>query len=244
MIDDRIKEAFENPRTYCSGIMLLLIDRFGSEVLDWEPATIEMELSALGIRMNQLLSDKINAGLALIGTDLYFKSIDGFNAVNTAFSLKPVDTRAFRPLSLDDIMWGVTEAKFLLGPADYDLQEYGHDIALYTGLSLSVEGITNPPAMLAFAEFDAGEIDKRDQALMNDLPFAEAYWQRQEQARKELNDAASIKLTDLLKQLQDLPLKNAVPDLRERIDNILKDIQGEPDETGTQTENQDNAPSA
>lgn len=204
-----IAARLSDPALFCSSAVILLIDQFGTEVLEWEPASIYTELEErFKVKVTGLLADKINAACALLSSDLYHKSLEAFTAVNTAFNLKPVSTTEFSVCTLDDIMWGVTEARLLEGPEIFDAAGFSHDIAGYTAMLLSAEGITKPPAMLKFAEYDPGELDRRGIALAGDPMMAEAYWGRQEDERAKLERGAEETLRALLREVETLPLTN------------------------------------
>jgi hypothetical protein len=112
-------------------------------------------------------------------------------------------------------MWGCTEARLLEGPELFDKGGFSHDIAGYTAELLSSEGITKPPDILKFAEFNPAELDQRALTLSTDPVVAEAYWTTQEEARKGLEDFALKNMKDLIKEIESLPLKNgeaAIPE--------------------------------
>ena len=112
-------------------------------------------------------------------------------------------------------MWGLTEARMLEGPAMFDEAEFSHDIARYTAELLSVEGITKPPELMKYAEYEPGELDQRSLTLAGDAMAAEAYWGRQEEERVKLEELATKNLEALLEEVTTLPLKNGKASLPE-----------------------------
>lgn len=209
MYPESVAEKFRDPALFCSSVLILLIDTFGTEVIEWEPESIYAELEdRFKLHITRQLADKINAATALLSSNLYHKSLEAFTTINTAFNFKTVDNREFNFCTLEDVMWGATEARLLEGPDAFDKEGFTHEIGGYTGELLSVEGITKPPTILRFAEFDPAELDQRDLALAGDVVTAEAYWSRQEEENKKLEDLAARNMDALIKEVSTLPLKN------------------------------------
>ena len=209
MHKEQVHEALSKPDLYCSSVLLLLSDNIGPEVGEWEPESIYTELHTMfDIEADKLLADKINASLTLVGTDLYHKSLEAFTSLNTVMNFKYADFHSFTPNTMEDLIWGVTEARLIEGGKDFDVQGFSHDISRYTALTLSAEGLTKPPTILKFAEFDPGELDNRDMALAADPLIATTYWQRNDETMNVLNTYTVAKLKKLFEQLRTLPLKH------------------------------------
>jgi len=208
----KVAEILADPATHCSSVLTILVDSFGTEVLGWEPESVRMEMAdALGVNSPPLLTDKVNASFGLLTNDLYHKSLEAFTAINAALNRRAVSTTEFNMNTLDEILWGVTEARFLEGPATFDKAGFSHDIARYVGAMLSAEGIAKPPAVLGFAEYDEGEVDRRDLLLGSDAVLAEGYWRRQEDERGDLETRAASQFQGLLREVAGLPLRNGKP---------------------------------
>lgn len=212
-----VADALQDPSLFVSSVMVLLIDNFGTEVIHWEPESVETELyDVFKVNVTPALSDKINAGSALLASDLYHKSLEGFTAVNRALNLKPVSSEVFNDLTIDDLMWGCTEARMLEGPETFDASGFSHPIAGYAAQLLSAEGITKPPKILSFAEYPPEELDQRGIALAADPAAAQAYWARQADQNAELERRAAELLKELTEEIASLPLKHGkakLPDL-------------------------------
>jgi hypothetical protein len=201
--------ALQDPDLFASSALLILVDQFGTEAMDWEPETLNTELAdKFGIEPSRALMDKLNAALALLTTELFYKSLEAFTTVCMALSSGVVSSRTFNMADLDDVMWGVTEARLLEGKEVFDAADWSHDIARYVGVLLSQEGIARPPKILNFAEQDPREVEERDLILAADLMMAEAYWRRNDEAAGELEQVAMAKLDQLFQQVESLPLAN------------------------------------
>lgn len=203
-------DVFDDPGMFAGSLLLAAVDMFGTDVINWDPETIQTEIHGrLGVDLDQLTSNKLNAALGLLSGNMYFKSLPGFCAVNSALSFKSITPAEFQGCMIDDIAWGVTEAKLIMGSEDFDSQEFTHDIRHYTGEMLSLAGITSPPDFLGFAEFRVQETDERDVVLDDDPVMSAMYWDRQQSELDSLNSFVAGNMERLLQQLMLLPVSNA-----------------------------------
>ena len=116
-----IQAAFNDPGLFCTSALALVVDNFGVEALQWEPEAIEMEIEdRFDIKVNRLLSDKLHAAISFLSSDLYHKSVEAFLAINAAFNFRYVQDTIMNNCDAEAIMWGVTEARMLEGPEDFD----------------------------------------------------------------------------------------------------------------------------
>jgi len=222
---DIVKKTFENPELFSSCVLVLLFDKIGPEVVDWEPESIYTELyNKFHVNVTELLANKINASLALVGTDLYYKSLEAFISINNSFNFKYTDTSVFTPSSLEDIIWGVTEARFIEGSEEFDAQHFSHDIARYVAQMLSAEGMTKPPTILKFDEYDPTELDNRDLVLASDPIIAQTYWKRNDELLAGLNTFVVTKLKKLFEQLHTLPVEYS-PEAKNKLQVLLTNME-------------------
>jgi hypothetical protein len=202
-------QIFLNEKAYGTALLTAYLDAYGAEALEWDPATVEMELrDAAGTTPSPAVLDRLNAAMSLLTTNLFHISLEGFSTVSNALNFGPVYGDTFVPCNVEDIMWGCTEARLLEGGEDFDKQGFSHDIALFAGRQLSLEGVTKPPTLLQFAEFDPELLDSTELALTQDAFLNEVYTKRQFEARDELDRLAKFRLRDLLVQVQGLKLAN------------------------------------
>lgn len=202
-----LSKALEDPGLRCSCALVLCVDHFGDGMINWDPLTVQMELKdLLGHDPDEALLDKINAASALLANDNYHRALEVFLPLNAAFNLRRPSTTALSYNSVDDIMWGLTEARLLEGGEEFESAGFDDRIARVVGLQLSTEGITKPPQIMKFAQFDEAELDNRDLGLAGDALMSETYWRRQDTLIDELNQYATDRLQELFRQLAALPL--------------------------------------
>jgi hypothetical protein len=215
-----VREWLEDPALFATSAMALLVDAWGTEFIEWDPVTVSMELEGdFGVEVPGEIQDRIQAACALLTSNLFFVSIETFMMTCDAFNFGSVASEIMVPADLDDVLWGVTEARLLLGD-DFDENEFGHDVSRYVGLLLSESGVKRPPSVLQFAEFDAAEQLREDDSFDDDV-LHQVFWQSQEDDKARLEADNNIQLMLLFRQLAQLPLKSGNADfIRERLSNI------------------------
>jgi hypothetical protein len=212
-----VQEAFANKDLFCTSIAALMIDNFGTDFLSWEPETIELELRGLGVVPDNALKDKIMAVTVLLSTNSFHVDFGSFNNLCQVFNSDTNSSELFVPASIDDILWGCSEARILEGPADFDGQGFTPDIAVYVGQMLTSEGITDPPSVLNFAQIDGDELERRDTVLASDQFLFKSYYDKQQDIGKSLEEGLINKTKELLRQLKSLPLKHGLPEFLESL---------------------------
>ena len=218
----RIEECFTDPTMFCSSLMLLVIDRFGTDAIWWEPEVLHDEICRIAQGdVDALTNDKINAALSVLQTNAYHKSLAAFGTANTVFNFKYATPDAAANCTLDDILWGCTEVQLIEGPEDFKSQGFTHAIAGYVGLLLSAEGVSSRPTILDFAEMPATEADNREVAFQEDPDMSEMNMQRQSEEVGQMNDMILQKLAMLFTQYRRLPLSGS-PEISARVGDMLK----------------------
>jgi len=204
-----VQEALADPTLYCTSVAALLTDNFDAEWMNWEPETVEMELRTLGGQVpDDFLMDKAMAVSVLLSTNLFHVSFETWNNLVQIFNFDRSKSDLFVPASIEDVLWGCTEARILEGPDEFDSEGFSHDIAVYVGTLLSQHGMTRPPSVLNFAEYDEAELDRRDLSLAADEFIFKAYWDSHRGIIEEAERDTIDKTKELLEQIRNLPLKN------------------------------------
>jgi len=218
------KDIFKDPGLFCSSVLLMLVDTFGAEVVNWEPETIYAAMKErFGVEMNNLLADKINAALSLLSSDIYYQDLTAFNTTNRVLSFRYADFDEFVPAPVDDTAWGVTEVSLIVGKEDQT--DFNEDVKRYVGLLLETEGITRPPEILSFATFSTRDQDERTMALAQDPAMASMYETRQIQEIEKINKLVQDNLVRLMQQIAELPLEGA-PDIAEKATGLIAQLEG------------------
>jgi len=211
------EDWLRDPSLFATSALVLLIDRWGVDLVNWDPVTIELELKAdFGIDPEPGLQDRIQAASTVLASDLFFRSPEAFVVTCDALNFGAPSSELLIPADLDDVLWGVSEALLLLGP-DKD-QKFSHDIARYVGALLTEAGIKKPPSVLEFAEYSDNEVAAETEAFATDAILFKSFWERQAEERQGLEAENNVKLMLLFRQLAGLPLKTGNADsIRERL---------------------------
>lgn len=142
-----LASMLSNEGTLATVLYCIAVHEFGSEVHDWEPETIHMEVEdSFGVSMPPVNHDKLMAIISAVSTDSFYKTWSAFELICRAISSGDI-------LSGDDILvaemsWGITEVLL----CDDTPSEFSDEIKAGVGAVLADEGFVNPPAKLAFAK--------------------------------------------------------------------------------------------
>ena len=217
-------EVYKRPDLFVSSMLLMLVEDFGAPCLQWEPETIQMELKAvMGCDPSALVLDKANAALTLAGSNQYHKSVEAFMALNRVMSLRPIAGADLASPDVDEIAWGVSEAKLIEGQEEFDTDGFTHDIRLYVGLALGQEGIDQAPPMLKFAEFDPQTQANAEMLAIDDPLTSDSYNNSQSALSKSIELATAQKLMLLLKQFKELPIASEET-FKSRVEAAMKSM--------------------
>ena len=204
------RQALLSNEAYGTTLLVIMFDTFGPEFLNWETETLEMEIKeTFGALPNDDTLDRLYAAVSMLTTNLFFISLEGFNTSCLTLNFKRIYSDTFIPADLGDIMWGITEAKLILGAdADKDKSnEFSRDIRLYVGKVLEDAGILDPPTLLDFAELTKLGPDAE---LLSDLPDLGGLFEaEQADSKSELEHRTLQKVSDLLNQIGSLKLDNS-----------------------------------
>lgn len=219
-------EVFSRPDIHATCLLLMAVDSWGLECIEWEPETFSSAVrDTFDTELDGLNYDKLNAAISLLSTNLYHRNPQAFCAVNKALSFKSIQPNEFNVCSLDDVLWGTTEAQLIEGQEEFIEQGFTQDISRYVGQLLEAEGVTNPPSNVKFAKIDESYLDANRNAEFEDPMVWKMTMQREEEATEEMNKFMGVNLRRLFLQLQQLPLSGR-DELTAQIDDMVADIEG------------------
>ncbi len=197
------------PHCFVSSVTLPTLRQLGMESLDWDPEVLMDGFdSAFGVRkMPQKLFDKLNCGYMLIGTDMFYNSIEGFLSATAIMNDRVFDQETVPFCSLAECAWSVWEVGQLLGETQEGKStlEFCPDIVKYIQEAGKLNGVTNFPVWLDFAD----DSPQQYPDMAGDVSQFDMYMQRQQEYIQRLNKAVTAKqerLTAELKELEKLGL--------------------------------------
>ena len=216
-----VSEALADPNLFATSAMAIMMDRFGTDFIDWEQETLEMEVRGLCHNPDEDLMDKISAACLVLSSDTPHWDTATFNNVTQIFNFDSLESSSFIPASLYDILWGCSEMRLLEGPEDYGKADFSPDIKAYVGTILIQHGITAPPSVLEFADISEEMIQDRDDNLGADSIMFESYWDEQRDLVNDMEEFVKKRVDKLLAQLIELPLSNMDGDFVKTIKDTL-----------------------
>lgn len=221
----RLRRVLIDDDTYATTLLVMFVDRYGTEGLSWSPETIRMQVEAdYNVTLPQPSLDKLLAAITLITTDYFFKDLPKFIDLCNILSGDTFDPRVFDPADSFECAWGITEA-MLVSPPDFeeDPEPFADDIRRYIGEVLRGEGYVQPPDVLRIA-LDADYAGQVEYDFADDPEMFEGIYAVQQDKSGEAVEMIKDNLRELLSQLKALPLTSG--DTSSLIDKIRQSIKG------------------
>ncbi len=195
-------DLWHSKEGFGSTLLIACIDDFGTECLTWEPETLEISLREKYGDIDIDSLQRVLAAISVLTSNMFTQDVSALCLVCTALDFERTANEMFVPAGLDEIMWGLTEARVLLGGIDDS--EFSDEVRIYIAKLLEEEGLKKPPKILAFALKNTATLDL---GVLADLPDLSAIFEEdQEMSKAELDDAAMGKLAKMMEQINDLKL--------------------------------------
>lgn len=200
-------QIINNPEVFATTALALLFHKYEEEVFTWDPITLTMEMrGAYGREPEEEIFDRIMSAINVLTNNSFFVDLDAFLNVCNALNFGVTMSNMWVPADLDDVLWGVTEVRMLLGE-DYNEEDFSHDIRRYVGFLLQQEGINKIPSVLTFAEMD-GIVEDTYESYGGDAVMEKAFWDTQQEERDNLEKNNIKRLDLMMEQLSSLPIKS------------------------------------
>jgi hypothetical protein len=204
-----VKDILSNPNTFATTMLLCVIDQYGTDVLSWSPQTILMETEEdFGFKWPPANFDRLMAGIAVLITDRFYKSLPDFIEICNILAGSPASPGVFDPADTTECAWGITEALLLSPPDDNDREPFIEEIRAYIGKVLEAEGIINPPDILRIGIIGMDKRYKVHNDFSDDPEMYNAIWDTEASKTQDINELTKDRLFLLVNQLELLQLKN------------------------------------
>lgn len=202
------QEAWTSQETFATVLLTLFLDRFGMEALEWDPATITLEVEEeFNVDLPQLSLDRLLVAIQIVTTDRFYKSLPDFIAFCNTLDGEEYNPNVFDPADAEEVAWGITEALMLSPPDDDDKEPFTDEIRSYIGAVLDSEGIINAPDVLQIA-LRRARISPSIEDFSDDPDMFSAVYELEEGKKEDINQAIKLKLQLLIAQLSALNLEN------------------------------------
>ena len=210
-----IQQLLTGPETYATTLLVLALDHYGPEMLEWHPQTLQLEFADdFGVQLPQQNLHKLMAAITILTTDRFERSLPSFIWLCNVLADDTLDPTVFDIATAEEMAWGITEA-LLINPPESE-QHFSDEIRWYIGFMLDEEGVVDPPDVLRLA-LRQRLTDPLDDFVDDPEMYAALYTSQQAKSQ-EIETMLREQLTQLIKQLESLPLTTGDPtDLLRRI---------------------------
>ncbi len=204
---------FNNPNAFATPILLSAFNQIGMALFDYEPETIELYVKSIAPNAPKATAYKLNAALGLFTTNLFWQDPIQFGLACRTFN-RESRVGADAP-SLEDLAWGIAEAKMLVGMSDDDSDTFCEAIKAYIKYSLDREKLLTVPD--AFQELD---IKLKHVDSFDDPQQMQSLQQRSDAEAAALDYMVYTQTIEMLKQVASLniPFSNTA---KEQLNKIL-----------------------
>lgn len=209
-----LQELWKSEDAFATTLIAVLIDHYGTDILDTEPEVIRDYVSGeFNVEPIEANVDKVMALTLGLTTDQFYNSYESFHYICEALNGATVDFSQWSPLEPEYMAWGVAEM-LLNDPAEAVKQQpldpappppesrFGPEVRRYMGVILKENGIYTGFNMLSDAEFVDEPPDTGDPIMFN------AYFDRMEDLKKDVNEYVAQRLAAMVFQLKNTPIKN------------------------------------
>ena len=201
----KISELLESEETYATTLLTIIVDNYSFEALEWEPNILTEELeNDFGVTLARVNIDKIQSLATCILTDRFYNDWLFFNVTCNALNHEEVDFQNPSEPTPEEVAWALTEVMLFEDPDDRP--DLTPEIQTYIGVVLANHGVVKPPDVLKAATLQETE----QQALNNmgdDPALVNGWYEIQNQNAKSITDYLKSNLTELIQELDNLPLQ-------------------------------------
>ena len=174
--DKILTEMWKSPQTFGIVLLTVFLDRFGTEALQWDPATIVMEVEEeFDVDLPQVAIDKLMVAINILTSDAFYNSLPDFITFCNVLSGDTYRPDMFDPADSAEVAWGMTEGLLIAPPEDDEDGPFNDEIRAYIGAVLDSEGIINAPDILQIALRRANISDAANQFSDDPEMFSAIY---------------------------------------------------------------------
>lgn len=213
------------PGTMATVSHAIALHFFGSDIYEWEPETLSMELTdTLDVKIDEENLDRLHAIISAITSNSFYKDWVAFTAVCSILNGEN-DPEELAEMTVAEFAWGVIE----VGLNDDDVNElFSPDVSALVGTVLDEEGFTSPPPHLSFAKMPERYIGSTFGPEMNQMESKSNY------SMGLLSEYIRDQSVLLFKQIKMLPwisdeeLENIVDSLSSEINSVANKKHNDP----------------
>jgi len=198
-------------RTIATTLLALVIDRFDTDGLYWEPEILNEELEKLaGDRIPPINMDKIQALTSALTSDQFFDDIYVFSTVCNAIGGldEEIVFNTFDPPMPKELAWGVYEV-VMNNPAKEPEKLFSSDVLKYMGLLLLYGGISEAPRSLNFVSVP---LESSPDVFADDPALYSAFNTLLQENKGSIDNYVSARVDQLMAELSSIPFEEGSMD--------------------------------
>lgn len=195
----KIRKALESPKTMAAVLYAILMEQYGEDWLDWDPATIYLELrDDFNAEPSAQVLDRISALLVAVNTGEFFVRYEAFSGISHALNTGEPSFTIFDPVETEEAGWAVTELSLIR-----DLLPFGYSVKQYLKQALLADGYDadRPPPVLAHVLESKDPSSNVVRNLIADRTLLQTQWQ-------EFDLYISEQLKDMAFQFHELGMED------------------------------------
>ncbi len=199
-----MSDLLSSRSTVGTPLLLLTLDRFGFEALQWESEVVNQELEALSDgRVPETNKDKVNALILALTTDRFHMDEQAFSSVCNALGgeNRPVVFTSFDPPHVDEMAWTVWETALYDPPTEDDPLEdrFSDRVKTFIRTILEERGFMFAPQPLDFIELRSNpDIDE---------DLVQEVWNVQQRDADLVTGFVKNRMREMLDQVSQLDLR-------------------------------------
>jgi len=148
------RQILEDPAAPISALMYVIVKSYKTECFDWEPQILRDELDKdFDVELTDHQSDKIQAGITILTTDMYESDLRTFEVCSRLFSGAAQDFEDFEPLEAEELIVALTEVLLL----KMEKLEFSQAVRAYAGLVFHNYGFCKAPKLFEEAIIPEGK---------------------------------------------------------------------------------------
>ena len=204
-----LRSFLSSEESYATILLLILLDTYGPEALEWSPETIRVQLeNDFVVALPDGSFDKLMSAITVVTTNYFYQDPIRFVELCNIFSGDNAEHDEFDPADASEILWGISEAFLLWPPEDEDAAydtRFSAEIIEYIRQTLIEEGFIKAPDMLNVSGLDETSFIR--DTWSDDPEMYQAIYELHQQKMNDMKLFLHDNFRDLHEQLRALPME-------------------------------------
>jgi len=158
------KQILTDDKAPATALLWLVTKKYGNECYEWDPTVLKAQLQEdFDCELSDLQSDKLQAAITILTTDMYENNIVVFETLNYLLNHQPDSLEELNPLEAEELICGLTEAYIIRS----EPLHFSPEVRTYAGQIFYDYGMHKPPTLFpqALMREKEGNDDEKNEAL-------------------------------------------------------------------------------